>query len=106
MPLVLRRVGRFEILREVGRGGMGTVYLARDTVFPRNVALKELAASHRADPKFARNFIRESALAAALNHPNVVIVYDRFDHNGVPYIAMEYVEGGSLRPWVGRLTLA
>jgi hypothetical protein len=106
MPLVLRRVGRYEILREVGRGGMGVVYLARQTDLDREVALKELAASHLADPAFAKRFVRESKLAAALNHPNVVTVHDFFEHNGVPYIAMEYVERGSLRPWVGRITLA
>jgi serine/threonine protein kinase len=105
MPEVARQVGRYEILRELGRGGMAIVYLARQTDLDRYVALKELAAFHQTDPTFARRFVRESRLAAALSHPNIVTVHDYFEHDGVPYIAMEYIERGSLRPYVKRLTL-
>ena len=72
----------------------------------RLVALKELAAFHAADPDFARRFVRESRLAGSLVHPNVITVFDYFEHAGMPYIAMEYLERGSLRPHVGRMTLA
>jgi serine/threonine protein kinase len=106
MPDVMKTVGRYEILREVGRGGMAMVYLARQTDLDRFVALKELGAFHASDPSFAQRFLRESRVAGSLSHPNIVTVHDYFDHDGTPYIAMEYVERGSLRPYVGKLTLA
>ena len=106
MPELVRTVGRYGILRELGRGGMAVVYLARQLDLDRLVALKELAAFHAADPDFARRFVRESRLAGSLVHPNVITVFDYFEHEGTPYIAMEYVDRGSLRPYVGRMTLA
>ncbi len=99
-------VGRYEILREIGRGGMAVVFLARQTDLERFVALKQLNASDPRDPSFAQRFVREAKLAGSLSHPNIVTVYDYFEHEGTPYIAMEYVERGSLRPYIGRLTLA
>ena len=102
----MKTVGRYEILREVGRGGMAVVYLARQTDLDRFVALKELAAFHASDPAFAQRFLRESRVAGSLSHPNVVTVHDYFEHEGTPYIAMEYVERGSLRPYVGSLSPA
>jgi len=106
VPEVLKTVGRYEILREVGRGGMALVYLARQTDLDRFVALKELGAFHASDHSFAQRFLRESRVAGSLSHPNIVTVHDYFEHDGTPYIAMEYVERGSLRPYVGRLELA
>ena len=106
MPDVLKTVGRYEILREVGRGGMAMVYLARQTDLDRFVALKELAAFHASDAAFAQRFLRESRVAGSLSHPNIVTVHDYFEHDGTPYIAMEYVERGSLRPYVGHMSLA
>ena len=106
MPEAVKTVGRYEILRELGRGGMATVHLARQRDLDRLVALKELGGFHAADPSFAQRFVRESRVAGSLSHPNIVTVHDYFEHDGTPYIAMEYVEGGSLRPWVGRMTLA
>src|SRR3954469_13702042 len=105
MPNVTRSVGRYEILRELGRGGMAIVYLARQPDLDRHVALKELSAFHASDPQFARRFLRESRLAGSLSHPNIVTVHDYFEWEGTPYIAMEYVSRGSLRPYVGRLSL-
>jgi serine/threonine protein kinase len=102
----MRTVGRYEILREVGRGGMAMVYLARQSDLDRFVALKELGAFHASDPSFAQRFLRESRVAGSLSHPNIVTVHDYFQHDGTPYIAMEYVERGSLRPYVGRMTMA
>src|ERR687887_251183 len=102
---VVRTVGRYEILREIGRGGMAAVYLARQIDLDRQVALKELGAFHAADPAFAERFLRESRVAGSLSHPNIVTVHDYFEHEGTPYISMEYIERGSLRPWVSRLSL-
>ena len=106
MTEATKTVGRYEMLHEVGRGGMAAVYLARQIDLDRFVALKELGAFHASDPTFAQRFLRESRLAGSLIHPNIVTVFDYFEHDGTPYIAMEYVERGSLRPYVGRLSLA
>ncbi|MEW6583348.1 MAG: serine/threonine-protein kinase, partial [Actinomycetota bacterium] len=100
------RVGRFEVVRVIGRGGMAVVYLAHQTDLERMVALKELPAFHATDPAFAARFLRESRIAGSLGHPNIVTVHDYFEHEGIPYIAMEYMPRGSLRPHVGRLSLA
>jgi serine/threonine protein kinase len=99
-------VGGYEILHEIGRGGMATVYLARQLDLDRLSALKELGGLNRPDPTFARRFVREAHMAGSLSHPNIVTVYDYVTHEGTPYIAMEYLERGSLRPYVGRLSLA
>ena len=82
MPEVVRTVGRYGIVRELGRGGMAVVYLARQVDLDRDVALKELAAFHASDPDFARRFVRESRLAGSLVHPNVITVFDYFEHDG------------------------
>jgi predicted Ser/Thr protein kinase len=97
-------VGRYEILCELGRGGMSTVYLARQTDLDREVALKELSGLYLRDPSFLDRFLNESRVAGSLNHPSIVTVHEYFEHEGVPFIAMEYVDGGSLRPQVGTLT--
>jgi predicted Ser/Thr protein kinase len=102
---VARRVGRYEIISELGRGGMATVYLARQRDLDRLVALKELSALRQSDPAFTRRFLRESRLAGSLSHPNIVTVHDYFESHGTPYIAMEYVDGGSLRPHIGHMAL-
>src|SRR4051794_36152290 len=106
MPELVRTVGRYGIVSELGRGGMGVVWLAWQGDLDRHVALKELSSFHAHDPLFARRFVRESRFAGSLQHANIVTVFDFFEHDGVPYIAMEYVERGSLRPYVGTLTLA
>jgi hypothetical protein len=100
------RVGRYEIVGELGRGGMARVHLARQLDLERFAALKELGSLQREDAEMAARFLRESRLAGALNHTCIVTVLDFFEHEGTPYIAMEYVPRGSLRPWVGRLDLA
>jgi serine/threonine protein kinase len=103
---VTRTVGQYEILEEIGRGGMATVFLARQTGLRRLVALKELSALRQADIAFTQRFLRESRLAGSLSHPNIVTVHDYFEEGGVPYIAMEYVPGGSLRPHIGHMSLS
>jgi tRNA A-37 threonylcarbamoyl transferase component Bud32 len=100
-----RIVGHYEVLEPIGRGGMAVVYRARQTHPRRLVALKELRALHDDDPSHAQRFLREADLAGALSHPCIVTVYDYFEHDGTPYIAMEYVEGGSLRSYVAGLSL-
>jgi predicted Ser/Thr protein kinase len=102
---VARTVGRYEILEELGRGGMATVFLAHQTDLDRSVALKELSAFRQSDPSFVQRFLRESRLAGSLSHPNIVTVLDYFEDDGTPYIAMEYVDGGSLRPHIGHMSL-
>jgi hypothetical protein len=102
----LRQVGRYRIVREIGRGGMAAVYLARQIDLDRDVALKELNSFHAADPAFAERFVRESRVAGSMNHPNIVTVFEFLNEDGTPFIAMEYLERGSLRPYVGKTTLA
>jgi serine/threonine protein kinase len=97
---------RYEIIREIGRGANAVVYLARHSALDKLVALKELVRIEVGDETAATRFLREAQLAARLTHPNIVTVYDYFEHDGTPYIAMEHLERGSLRPFVGRLTLA
>ena len=99
-----QRVGNYEIVRMLARGGMAVVYLVRQPALDREVVLKRLDLESD-DPALAQRFVREARLAATLDHPNVVTLFDFFEHDGVPYIAMEYVSGGSLRELVGRLDL-
>jgi Protein kinase domain len=101
-----RTVGRYEVIREIGRGGMAIVYLARQSDLDRYVALKELSTFHQSDATFTRRFVRESRVIASLSHPNIVTVYEYYEEGGAPYIAMEYVPRGSLRPHVKRLSVA
>src|SRR4051812_4876816 len=105
MPDVVRRAGRYEILRQVGHGGMAVVYLARQTDLDRFVALKELRLLLAPDPTLAQRFLREARTAGSLSHPNIVTVHEHFEHEGTPFIAMEYLERGSLRPYIGRMRL-
>ena len=88
----------------LARGGMAVVYLVHQPALDREVVLKRLDLE-RDEPTLAQRFVREARLAAALDHPNVVTLFDFFEHDGVPYIAMEYVAGGSLRSLVGTLEL-
>jgi pyruvate/2-oxoglutarate dehydrogenase complex dihydrolipoamide acyltransferase (E2) component len=99
------RVGRYEVLRELGRGGMATVHLARQLDLDRLVALKRLDGLADEDDVRVRRFVREARLAASLSHPNIVTVHDAFEADGVPYIAMELVPGGTLREVLVGLSL-
>jgi hypothetical protein len=101
-----RRVGGYELLRVLGRGGMATVHLARQVELGRDVALKELTVFDHDEPHVARRFLREARLAGSLGHPNIVVVHDYFEHDGTPYIAMEYLPRGTLRPYVGGVSVA
>src|SRR3954454_23118829 len=101
-----RMVGRYELIREIGRGGMAVVHLARQPELDRFVAIKELASFYAADAAMADRFLKEARLAGSLSHPNIVTVYDYIAQDGVPYILMEYLPRGSLRPLARRLSLA
>jgi predicted Ser/Thr protein kinase len=99
------QLGRYEILGELGRGGMATVLLASQRDLDRLVALKRLDALAGDDDIRVRRFVREARLAASLSHPNIVTVHDAFEADGAPYIAMEYVAGGTLRELMPGLSL-
>ncbi|MCW4602604.1 serine/threonine protein kinase [Janibacter hoylei] len=88
--------GRYETVRPIGRGGMGTVWLARDTVLGRQVAAKQIGDFSGESEGETRRAMREARAAAALNHPNVVAVYDVAEHEGTPWLVMEYVAGPTL----------
>jgi hypothetical protein len=103
---VSRIVGRYEILEPLGEGGMADVFLARQLDLDRLVALKELRILGGADPSLAQRFLREARMAGSLSHPNIVTVHDYFESEGTPFIAMEYMERGSLRPQIGQMSLA
>ncbi|NLT05288.1 MAG: serine/threonine protein kinase [Solirubrobacterales bacterium] len=89
--------GRYRIERRIGSGGMADVYLAEDTHLGRQVALKVLHRRFAQDAEFVERFRREASAAAGLQHPHVVGVYDRGEHEGTYYIAMEYLRGRTLK---------
>src|SRR5215468_4798659 len=88
---------RYEIQGEVAQGGMAEVYLARDQLLDRPVALKALHPEYAREQTFVERFRREAQAAANLNHPNIVAIYDWGQDSGTYFIVMEYVEGRSLR---------
>src|ERR1700750_2366467 len=100
-----RVLGDYEITEPLAdRGGMAVVYIAWQSRLGRRVALKEV--DLRGGHDIVERFVREARLAGSLNHPNVVTVFDFFEAEGVPYIAMEYLERGSLRPFMTGMSRA
>ena len=99
------KLGPYEILAPLGAGGMGEVYRARDTRLGRTVALKVLPTQFAADPDRVRRFEREGRAAAALNHPNIVVLYEAGLQNGMYYVATELLEGESLRERLSSVAL-
>ncbi len=100
---------RYEIIRSIGEGGMANVYLAKDIILDRNVAIKILRGDLAGDEKFVRRFQREALSASSLSHPNIVEMYDVGEDNGTYYIVMEYVEGMTLKQLIkkkGALSLS
>src|SRR5262245_41316368 len=91
-----RQVGHYQLLSRIGEGGMGIVYKAHDTHLDRFVAIKVLPPGLVADPDRKRRFVQEAKAASALNHPNIVTVYDIANEDGGDFIVMEYVEGKTL----------
>jgi serine/threonine protein kinase/TolB-like protein/Tfp pilus assembly protein PilF len=101
-----QKFGRYVILSSLGKGGMGEVYLARDNSLNRKVALKILAEKFAADLDLLRRFEREAETASALNHPNILTVYEFGKENGLHFITTEYVEGETLREKLRRERLS
>ena len=98
MPLSAgARLGPYEILAPLGAGGMGEVYRARDPRLKRDVAVKVLPFTFSADPERLARFEQEARATAALNHPNILAVYDVGQHDGSPYIVSELLDGETLR---------
>jgi serine/threonine protein kinase/Tfp pilus assembly protein PilF len=91
------KLGRYEIRAKIGAGGMGEVYLAEDTRLHRNVALKILPAELAANKDRMRRFEQEARAAAVLNHPNIATIYEIAEHEGAHFIAMEFIDGVTLR---------
>ena len=94
--------GRYQVLRAIGRGGMGTVWLCRDQVLGRDVAVKQIGALPGESATETKRAMREARSAAALNHPNAVAVYDVVKHDGRPWLVMEYVDGQTLADEISR----
>src|SRR6267142_3080409 len=96
------RLGRYEIKSQLGAGGMGEVYLAQDTKLDRKVALKILPADLAANQDRMRRFVQEAKAAAALNHPNIAHIYEIGESEGTHFIAMEFIDGQTLREKIHR----
>ena len=94
-------LGPYKILALLGAGGMGEVYRAHDPRFHRDVALKVITAGVAGDPERIKRFEQEARAAGALNHPNVVTIFDVGTHEGAPFVVMELLEGESLRKHPG-----
>jgi serine/threonine-protein kinase len=95
--IVGRQIGRYQVLSLLGKGGMGEVFLAADTSLGRKIALKLLPAHFTTDRERVRRFEKEARAASALNHPNIITIYDVGQVDGLNFIATEFVEGETLR---------
>jgi eukaryotic-like serine/threonine-protein kinase len=95
--VVLRTISHYRILDKLGSGGMGEVYLAEDTRLGRKLALKILPAGFTQDPDRVARFEQEARAASALNHPNIITIYEVGEHEGAHFIATEFIEGRTLR---------
>jgi len=96
-PLPVRNIAHYRILEPIGAGGMGAVYKAHDSKLDRIVALKLLPAEYVSQEDRRRRFFQEARAASALNHPHILTIYEVGEDDGHPYIAMEYIEGETLR---------
>lgn len=97
-----RTLGDFHILRRIGTGGMGQVYLARQISLKREVALKLLRNDLNSDPTALARFQAEAQAVAKLNHPNIVHIHQIGESDGLPYMVLEFVEGRNLRDYLAR----
>ena len=100
--LIGQSLGRYHILEQLGEGGMATVYKAFDTRLERNVAVKVILPQKQQSEKFLKRFEREAKALAQLSHPNIVKVLDYGEHEGMPYLVMEYLPGGTLKQKLGQ----
>lgn len=92
----IKKIGKYEILAELGKGAMGVVYKAQDPFLGRLVAIKTMSASLKDDPSLLQRFYREAQSAGNLRHANIVTIYDLGEEDGIPFIAMEFLEGVDL----------
>jgi uncharacterized protein YbaR (Trm112 family) len=99
---VLKTLGKYEVIGELGRGAMGVVYRARDPIINRLVALKTITAAGSDNQNLLERFYREAQSAGGLQHPNIVTIFDMGDEAGVPYIAMELIEGENLEQMISQ----
>ena len=95
-PNIPKKLGKYDVLEVIGRGGMGVVYKATDPGIGRVVAIKMVTGGFANDPELLKRFYREAQSAGKLQHPNIVTIYDLGDQDGNPYMVMEYLEGESL----------
>jgi serine/threonine protein kinase len=92
----MQTIGRYELLEKLGQGGMGAVYRARDTLLQRIVAVKVIATSIDQNAELRERFFREARAAGQLSHKNIITIHDLGEHDGQPYLAMEYLQGQDL----------
>src|SRR5262245_65515343 len=96
-----RTIGRYKVVRQIGQGGMGSLFLAHDPVIDRLVAIKSMREGVDND-ELRERFAREARAAGRLRHPNIVTIFDVGEHDGQPFIAMEYVPGATIGEMIRR----
>src|SRR5678816_4674060 len=100
------KIGRYEVRNLIGSGGMGEVYMARDIKLGRTVALKILPREIASEPQRILRFVQEARAASALNHPNILVIYEIEQTDGAHYIATEFIDGVTLREHMARTNLS
>ena len=100
--MVGRSLGRYQVIEQLGEGGMASVYRAFDTRLERYVAIKVILTDFQSSNQFLKRFEREATALAQLSHPNIAKIHDYGEQEGMPYLVMEYIPGGTMKPLLGR----